>query len=153
MFTSCYLWQVCLHSYHRHIIVWLSLFQVYSSLQVQPGATPATAGLMLGNLRKDGNNAILPIVWSSNSTSGLDIIHPNWMALSFHPPTVQQLVSGEGGSYMLETFVIGWPRFWVAARRPLLRNVFTTTRPLPCWQEMCLKLPWIVFATMSLVNY
>ena len=86
-----YLLQVCLCSYHRYVSMQLSLFQVYSSLQIQPRLIPSVARLLhLGNVQRDGNGALCPIGWSANIAAGLDTVHPNWMDLSFHHLPVQK---------------------------------------------------------------
>ena len=106
MFPSCYLWQVCLCSYHLYGSVWLSLYQVYSYFQVQPGAIPAATSLVqLGNVRWDGDDMILHIGWSAAVAAGLDTVHPNWMDLSYQHLTSQQIGAEVGGLYMLDTFV------------------------------------------------
>ena len=69
--------------------------------KVQSGAIPAVASLVqLETTRRYGNNAIFPIDWSANFVAGLDTIHPNCMALSFHKITVQQLGAEVVGAYM-----------------------------------------------------
>ena len=157
MFTLCYLWQVYLCSYHLYGSVSLPLFQVYSYLQVQPGEFLAVVGrIHLGNLWWDGDDALCLIGWSTYVVTGLATVHPDWMSISFHHLTIQQIGAGGGGAYMqahvIKPFVIGCPSLWVAERRPPIWMIFAKTRPLTCWQEMCLKLLRIVFATMSIVN-
>ena len=135
MSHSCYLRQVYICLYHQFGSGWLSLFQVYSCLQVQPGSIPTAAGLIyIVNERRYGNNTLCPIGWSVALAAGFDTVHPHWMALSFHRPTVKKIGPGQGGSYVwdyvLDPFVIGWPSLWMAKIRPLLRIIFDKWFPL-----------------------
>ena len=80
--------------YHHYGIVWLSLLQVYSSLQVQPGPIYAANGLFqLGNEIQDGNGTYSPIGWSAAVTTGLYTVHLNLMAISFHLLTIHHIVA------------------------------------------------------------
>ena len=152
MFPSCYLWQVCLCSYHRYVSVWLFYFK-FIHLYKSNLDLPAATGLVhLRNVFQVGDVTLLPIVWSAAVATGLNTIQPDWADISFYRLTVQQLGTGGGGSYMLENFGICWPSFWVVKRRPMLRIFFATTRPLPCLQETCLNLVRIFYVTIILMT-
>ena len=60
-------------------------FKFFHFYKVQSGAIPVVAGLVhIGTTRQYGNDALFPIVWSSNVVALLYTIHTNWMDLSFH---------------------------------------------------------------------
>ena len=73
---------VCVHTTDMAILV--IFIQVYSSLQVQPGAIPTVSGLLrLVNLQRYGDDALFAVVWSASIAAGLNTFHPNWMAIFF----------------------------------------------------------------------
>ena len=101
MFGFCYLLHVYMCSYHHYDSEWLSIFHVYSFLQVKPGAIPDASGLShLRNSRQDCDDAIFPIVWSAAVAIGLDKIHPYCVVLYLHFLTVQQIGTVGAGAYV-----------------------------------------------------